>query len=170
MRLLSLLVLVSGLTLGSIAKADEVAPSVAGGGLLFGTGPDTLALQGNIFMAVPIEGLKGLRAGGDVTIYLPYSDLNVDLFWFSINPGAQYVFEIPNVPVHPYAEAGLAILFAHASFPGGQSDSSTELGLNLGGGAEYDVKFARVYGMLRYQFFAHGYGQAELGGGLRWAL
>src|SRR5262249_39097469 len=155
-------VVVSGLLVGSVAKADEPAESVAGGGLLFGTGPDTLALQGGVFFALPIEQIKGLRAGGDIVIYLPYSDLNVDLFWFSINPGVQYVFTIPNFPVHPYAEAGLSLLFVHASFPGGLSNSDTELGLNLGGGAEYDAGFARVYGSLRYQFFAHGYGQAEL--------
>ena len=175
MRLSSMAVVLGVLFAGSAAQAQSSvsdvtadADNVAGVGLVFGTGPDTIGIQGNVFVAIPQ--VKGLRAGGDVVIYLPYDRTNVDVFFMTVNPGAQYVFDIPNVPVKPYAEAGLAIAFARASVPGGASSSNTELGLNLGGGVEYDVGFARVFGMLRYQIMGDDFGQLELGGGLRWAF
>lgn len=170
MRLLSSLIVVSALFLGATANAQEDTGSerLAGVGLVFGTGPDTLGLQGNGWVGIPQ--VKGLRVGGDVVIYLPYDVADTDIFFLTINPGAQYVFHIPGAPINPYAEAGLVIGFAHASFPGGGSDSNTELGLNLGGGVEYDASFARIYGMIRYQIMGDGFDQLELGGGLRWAF
>lgn len=174
MRLSALAVVVGALLVGSVAKAENQVGAetetdkVAGVGIVFGTGPDTVGLQGNGWFGIPA--VRGLRVGGDVVIYLPYEEVNVDLFFLTINPGAQYVFDIPGVPVRPYAEAGLAIAFARASFPGGGSDTNTELGLNLGGGVEYDAGFARIYGMLRYQFLGDNADQLELGGGLRWAF
>jgi outer membrane immunogenic protein len=151
-----------------IVRGDASEPMVAGAALVFGTEPATLGLQGNAFVPVPL--LKGLRVGGDFVFYLPFSQSNVDLFWFSLNPGAQFVFDL-GVPLHPYIEAGLAIAIIHESLKGGgATNTDTELGLNLGGGAEYDLSFARAFGALRFQFVGDSRDQAEFIGGLRWAL
>ncbi len=67
---------------------------------------------------MPVPAIKGLRVGGDVVLYLPFSEADVNLFWFSLNPSAQFVFDV-GVPIHPYIEAGLAIVIIHESLKGG---------------------------------------------------
>lgn len=149
------------------ARAAGDDPNVGGVGLVFGTEPDTLGIQGNFYVGMPQ--VHGLRLGGDIVIYLPFDRGDIDFFWFSINPGVQYVFDV-GAPIHPYVEGGLALAFIRTSFPGGDSNTDSELGLNIGGGVEYDASFARIYGSLRFQFLGNDANQAEFGGGLRWAF
>jgi hypothetical protein len=152
----------------AVIRPDATDSTVAGVALVFGTEPSTLGLQGNVFVPVPM--LKGLRLGGDLVMYLPFSEGNVNLFWFSLNPGGQFVFDV-GVPIHPYVEAGLAIVIIHESVKGGGgTNTDTELGLNIGGGAEYDLGFGRAFGALRFQFLGNSRDQAEFIGGMRWAL
>lgn len=66
---------------------------------------------------------------------------------------AAYLFDIPKSPISPYAGAGLLIAFSSVSvdvptFGGGsqrQTQSSTNVGLNLFGGAEFPVGPVALY-------------------------
>jgi hypothetical protein len=112
---------------------------------------------------------------------LPNSDRGVSgdakVTWVDIDLNAQYL--IPGLPEDSpfavYGLAGLNFAIVNASFtydPGVNqrdiSDSSVKPGLNLGAGAEYDLKFAAAYAEAKYVISdAH---QLVVFAGLRFAL
>lgn len=78
----------------------------------------------------------------------------VDVNWFDINFNGNYLIEINNPDLVPYALAGLNIAVTSLdcnNLPGSvcEDSSNTELGFNIGGGMDYFVGRMIVFGELR---------------------
>ena len=141
------------------AAAGEV---IIGAGLGFGSEIEMPGLQVGGYYAFAGK-LANLRVGGDVDGFMPNSDRGVGgegkVTWFDLNANAQYL--LPGLPEDSpfavYGLAGLNFAIVHASFtydPGVNqrdlSNTEVEPGLNLGAGAEYDLKFAAAYAEAKY--------------------
>ncbi len=135
-------------------------------------------LRGALVFGTEIESI-GIQVGGDYAItdnilfapdfiyFFPDSDFGIDVNWFDINLNANYLFEVSNPDVVPYALAGFNIAIISVDFGGitGFSDANdTEVGFNLGGGADFLVGAVVVFGEIRY---ALGNDQLVLGGGVK---
>lgn len=121
------------LGLGATARVAEAAP--------IGVGPRLfLDLDNDSEFALGAEARFGVFAITptirlDVRPYFDYIfvDSAIDVTVFDFGADALFAFDIGNAIVEPYALAGLSIV--HASADGG--GSSTDAGLNLGGGAKF---------------------------------
>lgn len=112
---------------------DEAAAQPRVGlGLVYGTEIEEVGLQLNGYYGLD-QVLLGLRVGADFSYYFVEDPAS---FW-TLDLNGQYRFIEPG-PFGAYAIAGLEI--ARASVEGfGVEVSNTEVGLNLGIGAEYAV-------------------------------
>lgn len=118
------------------AQATEGAIRM-GGHLGFGTEIESLGI-----------GARGDYAVTDKILIAPdfmYFFSNNNFNWFDLNFNGNYLFEINNPDITPYALAGLNI--AILGFP--EFSNSTKIGLNLGGGADFVVNTFIVFGELR---------------------
>jgi outer membrane protein X len=93
----------------------------------------------------------------DLMYFFGKSESNFDLSWFDINLNGNYLFDIGNAEITPYALAGLnfGILSVDYDYPSGipgtpGDTSSTEIGLNIGGGADFLVGTLTLFGEIRY--------------------
>jgi hypothetical protein len=130
------------------APAASAQQTVVGGGVVYVTDVEgfDLGFQVNGYLA--IAAVPGLRVGGDFTYYLPHKEtfgsesITVNLMAF--NGNAHYFFmSTPEMGL--YGLGGLSLARISASFMG-QSESDTEMGLNLGIGAEFHLGFGALYG------------------------
>ncbi len=106
----------------------------------------------------------------DIMYFFPDDDFGIDVNWFDINLNANYIFEVSNPDVFPYLLAGFNIAIISVDFgdiPGFTDTDETEVGFNLGGGADFLVGNIVIFGELRY---AVGNDQLVLGGGLKFPL
>jgi hypothetical protein len=126
------------------ASAQQTA---VGAGLAY-TDLDPFGLGIQVNGYVPIAAIPGLRVGGDFTYYLPESESfngqSLDMNLFAINGNAQY-FLMAAPEFGLYGLAGLSLARVSVSFMG-QSESETEMGLNLGIGGEFTVGFGAIFG------------------------
>ncbi len=108
----------------------------------------------------------------DLMYFFGKSQDGVDFSWFDINLNGNYVFEMSNPDIIPYVLAGLNIAFFSVDFegisifPGG--GSSTNIGLNLGGGVDFVVSTFFVFGELRYVLSSSD--QLVISGGVKFPL
>lgn len=171
------LAVIAVLGVAAPAAAGEI---IVGGGIGYGSDIEMPGLQIGGYYALDGK-LSRLRVGGDVDGFLPNSDRGVGgdakVTWFDINANAQYMLPVlpEDSPLSFYGMAGLNFAIVHASFtydPGvNQRDISTsdvKPGVNLGGGGEYDIGFAAVYGELKYVISKAD--QLVIFAGLRFAL
>ena len=152
---------------------------LAGGGLIYGSKINSVGLQAHGYYAFAGK-LPGLRVGGDIDAFLPrHADAaggRVTSSWWDINANAQYVFYSPEkLPFNVYGLAGLNFATVGASFqpsPGvasrAVSDHTTEVGVNIGAGAEYTLPFAAAFRDAKYTFSTAD--QLAITGGLRFAI
>ena len=93
---------------------------------------DAEAVGIGAYVGIPIASVPGLAIVPDFTWFFP------DGFdYFEINGDVAYNFEVgPDSPVTPFAFAGLNIARTSVE-AGGFSASSTDVGLNLGGGVNF---------------------------------
>jgi len=126
------------------AQASEGAFRL-GGHLGFGTDISSLGI-----------GVRGDYAVTDKILIAPdfmyfFGDSNFS--WFDINFNGNYLFEVSNPDITPYALAGLNIAIITVDFDvpvfGESSSSFTGVGFNLGGGADFLVGTLIVFGELR---------------------
>ena len=128
-----------------VAQAEKGAIRV-GGGLAFGTEIESLGIQARGDYALT----NNILLAPDLIYYFGSSGFD----WFDINFNGNYLFEVSNPDIVPYVLAGLnfAIISVDYDIPilGELSDSSTEVGLNIGGGCDFLVGTLIVFGELRY--------------------
>lgn len=134
--------------LGSIALAAMLAvPSQAEAQLTLGAGA---AFHGNFDFGVGVWGMtpmpsihENVSIGGDFTFFFPDDGgaTGVDFSYFEINPNLFYSFTGADASFTPFALAGVNIArFSVDSELGnvpGVGSSSTDVGLNLGGGISF---------------------------------
>ncbi|PWN07024.1 hypothetical protein [Rhodohalobacter mucosus] len=73
-----------------------------------------------------------------------------------------------------YGLAGINITGINVEFDtggfGSASSSDSEIGLNIGGGAEFDVDFATLFGEAKFGGIGHDANQFVVGAGLRFPI
>ena len=150
-----------------------------GAGLVFGSGVGFGSLDNDL--GVRVDGYYAftpvIRAGGDFTFYFPKSEGDVDATVWELNFNGQYVF-LDDDGLIVYALGGLNITGLSIDTPsvtvGGQtfggSSSETEIGLNLGGGLEYNLDFADLFAELKLGGLGGDADQFVLGAGLRFSF
>ncbi len=148
------------------AKAQS--PFLLGGGLVYGTDIEAIGIQVN--GVYPLNEEQGINLAGDLTLFFPDDALGIDVSLFTINANGHYIFTTTETMM-AYALAGLNIGFFSFDtglgddFFGGGSVSDTEIGLNAGAGAQFDVGFGYAYGEAK--LVLGGFDQLVIGGGIR---
>ena len=94
-----------------------------------------------------------LEIHGSVDYFFPPEDaFGVSVTYWEANANLVYMFQIPASPVAPYAGAGLNLgYFSRDIDIPGEDSSSTELGLNLLGGAKFNLGPVTPFGELRFE-------------------
>ena len=144
-----------------------------GGGLVYGEGIERLGVQANANLVVNED--QKIRIAGDLTYFLVDKSSALDVEFktrvFTINANGHYML-VSSDQIVVYGIGGLnfAIVSVSASGAGSQfidllDTNSTEVGLNIGGGLEYELDFGRVYGELKYVL--GGFDQVVIGAGVR---
>jgi len=141
---------------------DESSPEGAGflhvgGGLFFGSEQTRPGFRGGAY--VPLyQYLKGLRAGGTLTLFTPKGG-----FWLlSIDAIGHYIF----FDRRKFLVYGLTGPHIVSAFGNG---SVTKIGWNLGVGGEYELGFANAFAEIKYSIVSQ-IDQAVFGGGLRFTI
>jgi hypothetical protein len=163
------------LLLGVVALIPTTASAQLwfGGGLVYGAEIENLGIQANGHLVVNEE--NKLRIGADVTFFFPEkataAGIEVKTNLFAINVNGHYMLVNAELLVL-YAIGGLNLSFVTFDVDGPASElvflnngSETELGLNIGGGVEYEVPFGRIFGELKYVL--GGFDQLEIAAGVR---
>lgn len=165
MRTLTLAALSSTAALTLFANEAAAEPKL-GAGLVYGTEIEEVGLQLNGYYGLD-QVLPGLRVGAEFAYYFVSDPVT---FW-TIDINGQYRFIEPG-PFGAYAIAGLDIARVSVdldlgAFGGDASSSSTEIGLNLGIGAEYAVvPNVELFGEIKYVI--SDYDQAVIALGARY--
>ncbi len=172
-RYLLSIVLLSGILLftGNLQRAT--AQIDIGGGLAYGSEIENLGIRADGVYTINEQ----FRAGANITFFLPKEMFpGVDWTWWEINANGHYLFPM-DADVNVYGLAGLNFVNFKAegqtvtgpfgnTFSSSYSDSA--IGLNIGGGAEYPLDFANLYGELKYTL--SDYDQLAINVGLRFAI
>jgi opacity protein-like surface antigen len=166
---------------GSVQEGDIKI----GAGLVFGSGigsgdfDNDLGIRVDGYYAITPE----FRAGGDFTFYFPKKEelndnfgssvTNKKLTVWELNLNGNYIF-LDEDDMIIYGLAGVNITGISASRDvntnvgnSSGSDSTSELGLNLGGGIEYALDFADFFGEVKLGGLGGDADQFVLGVGLR---
>jgi outer membrane immunogenic protein len=150
----------------ALAANDAAAEPRVGAALVYGTEIEEVGLQLNGYYG--LDQVPGLRVGAEFTYFFVGDPVT---FW-TIDLNAQYRFIEPG-PFGAYGIAGLDI--AHGSVDidlgplGDESTSSTDIGLNLGIGAEYAVT-ENVELFAEVKYVISDYDQAVLAIGGRYLI
>lgn len=133
-----------------------------GAGLAYGTEIEAIGIE-----AGGVLGFNdSFRGAADVKIFFPDSPSGVDNSFWELNANAHYIF-LSEANATVYALGGLNYATQEVS-GGGVSISSSEVGLNLGGGAEFGIGFGTIYAELKYAI--SDFDQLDLSAGLRFGL
>lgn len=127
----------------------------AGGGLAYGTEVEAIGIQGGATYSFTEE----FRGAADIIIFFPD---NYD--WWELNLNGHYKF-LAEEGISVYALAGINYATLSVDFGQLGSASDSEVGLNIGGGAEFGVDFAKLYTELK--FVLGNADQLALSAGLR---
>jgi opacity protein-like surface antigen len=154
---------------------------VYGGGVFDGAGADDI----NNHLGLTVDGYytvtPEIRAGAGFTFYFPQKyeenfnggsgEVKATVWEFNIN--GNYIF-LQNEGLDLYGIAGINItgVSQESSSSGGgmtfnQSSSDSELGLNIGAGAEYDMDFGDLFGELKFGGIGGDADQVVLSAGVR---
>lgn len=165
-RIISIGCLIIGMVLVSnsysMAQDNEVK---LGAGLIYGSEIEQLGIRADGYYRINEE----FRIGGALGYFFPNDYGAGDLTWFEIDLNGNYIFyEEEEWTI--YGLAGLNIMIISIDPDIGDSDSNSEIGLNIGGGLEYAVDFGAVFGELKFAGLGGDADQLVLGGGVRFAL
>ncbi|MDX1640452.1 MAG: outer membrane beta-barrel protein [Balneolaceae bacterium] len=143
------------------AIAAQAQTITAGGGVGYGSKSEDFNFQVNAYYSIPN---LPLRVGGDVGFSKPEDNLT------QIEGNANvHLMIIDQELVSIYGLTGLNVLYSKVSV-GGVSDSATDTGFNVGGGAEVDLGFGRGFGEAKYVLGSDREEQLVLGVGVRVAI
>lgn len=153
----------------AFAQTEDVAPAspAAGAAIVYGTELERLGLQlGAVFPADQI--LPKLRFAADLALYLPRSETGASSQFFELDANAHYLFfrqALPQV-FQAYGVAGLNFAIARTTIDAlDSSDTATELGINVGVGAELGLGFGSAF--VEFKYVLSDADQGVLGAGLR---
>jgi outer membrane immunogenic protein len=120
---------------GLLGSATGASAQVQAGPLL-AYHTDAEAVGIGAFVGIPIASIPGLAIAPDFLWYFPDG-----YDFFAINGDLSYTIEVsPDSPVVPFVFAGLNIArFSYDDVPAGFDSSNTEVGLNLGGGVNFQA-------------------------------
>lgn len=142
-----------GLTVGlsdNLQAQSEKGAMRVGGSLAFGTEIESLGIGARFDYAITDQ----ILLAPDLLYFFGKSESGFDLNWFDINLNGNYLFNISNPDIIPYGLAGFNIAIVSVDYDAGSffegSSSSTDIGFNLGGGADFVVGNLFVFGELRY--------------------
>lgn len=126
----------------------------AGGGFAYGSEIEKLGLQLNGYYRLPAN--EQIFVGADFTYYFPETEtafgVEEKITWIEININGQYHF-LQEEELGVYGLGGLnytSLSFSVEADGFDSSASESEIGLNIGGGVEYNLDFGLVYGELKF--------------------
>lgn len=130
-----------------------------GAGIAYGADIENIGLQ----VGATYEITENIRGAADFLYY--FTDVEGFTAWeFNIN--GHYMF-ISEANMNVYGLAGLN--YAKSKFDVGPfSGSTSDIGLNIGAGAEFGLGFGSFYGELKYEL--GGFEQLVIGAGIRFGL
>jgi opacity protein-like surface antigen len=179
-RITKLSILIFGLLLSFNIHA-QAQDLKLGGGLVLGTGVFEFDDLDNDF-GLRAEGIysvnEKVRTSADITFFFPKSEGNIDVSLLGVNLNAHYIFYNEDA-ITAYGLGGLNIAIINVDTPSqtvpgfgtfGGSDSETEVALNLGGGVEYMLDFAELFGEIKFGGLAGDADQFVLAAGLRFGI
>lgn len=165
----------------SLAQINVGGGLVYGGGVFDGTGADDL----NNHLGLTVDGYytvtPEIRAGAGFTFYFPQkyeqsfqgATGEVKATVWELNFNGNYIF-LQNDGLDVYGLAGINItgISQESSSSGGgmtfsQSSSDSEVGLNIGAGAEYEMDFGDLFGELKFGGIGGDADQVVLSAGVR---
>lgn len=160
----STLILIITFLITGISYAQEGTIEI-GPGLVYGGQVEQLGIKVDGYYTIN----EDIRAGADLTYYFP-DDLGggVTSNFFTIDLLGNY-FLYSKDELSAYGLAGLNFAFASVS-GNGFSGSNNEVGLTLGGGAEYMMDFGNIFGELRLAGLGGDADQLVIGAGVRFQL
>lgn len=143
------------------AVSVQAQTITAGGGVGYGSKSEDFNFQVNAYYSIPN---LPLRVGGDVGFSKPEDNLT------QIEGNANvHLMLLDKELISIYGLTGLNVLYSKISV-GDVSDSSTDTGFNVGGGAEVDLGFGRGFGEAKYILGSDREEQLVLGVGVRVAI
>ena len=160
MKKLLIIVSILGFSLichqSALAQAGQIK---LGAGLLYGTEVEGIGIQGNGLYEITTE----IDIAASVNIFFPdESDTGLDSWW-TVNGDVHYNVYSSDQLSKLYGLAGLNITTIEV----GPFDEG-EIGLNLGGGASFDVNFGSIFGEIKYVI--SDFDQLVIGAGVRFPL
>lgn len=133
----------------------------AGGGLAYGTDIEAIGIQAGAVYGFD----EDFRGAADIIIFFPEDQNNTDHSFWTVNANVHYLL----ITEDASAVYGLGgINYATQNFSNGTSVTNSEVGLNLGGGAEFGVDFGVIY--LEAKYVISDFDQLVLSGGVRFYL
>ena len=89
---------------------------------------------------------------GSVDYFFPESVPGASVTYWEANANIVYMFQIPASPIAPYAGGGLNLAYGSADLgiPGVDA-SSTQVGLNILGGAKFNLGPVTPFGEMRFE-------------------
>lgn len=144
---------------------NAVAQSV-GAGLAYGTEVEAIGIQANGVYGFTDE----IRGAADLTFFFPEQPDNGDYSFWSLNANVHYLFMAEGT-TNVYGLGGLNYTTVESSVSsqfGSFSASASEVGLNLGGGAEFGVGFGNLF--VEAKYIISDIDQLVLGAGVRFGL
>lgn len=141
-----------------------------GAGLLFGSEIESVGIQ--VRGEVPIN--ESWRAAPALNFFFPGNNIN----WFSLNADANYLIPIESDVVGLYALGGLNLSFVGTDdetyFVNGvpvevEGETYTELGLNLGIGADFNIDSA-ITPFAELKYVIGDWDQAVLAAGVKFSI
>jgi outer membrane protein X len=145
--------LVYARTHGMTSLVDELQDTqYIGAGLAYGSEIEKIGLQAMYMYFIT----SVIALGGDFTFFFPdtfdFGGIETKTNWMALNILGRYVI-YQSALMHAYVLAGLNFTIFRVKVEGlgqSQSDSSSKLGLDLGGGLAYAIGFALLYAELSY--------------------
>lgn len=177
-KLLTTGLLIIGLVLAfstnGFAQTDELE---IGGGLVLSTGAlNDFASNSSVdnTFGLKIDGAYAFdeqwRGAADFTFYFPEKESGVKVTVWELNFNAHYLITEEN-DLKIYGLGGLNITNVDIDIDGSTAgNSESEFGLNLGGGLQYPVDFADVFGELKFAGIGGDADQLVFTAGLRFDI
>ncbi|MEO1053366.1 MAG: outer membrane beta-barrel protein [Bacteroidota bacterium] len=160
MKSKAITILLTGMLLFAGIQVSQAQINI-GGGLAYGTEIENpgIGVNAEIFVKENIAIRPGLVYFFPKDLINEAGSEDFKFKWFDVNINGNYYFETDGI-VKPYGMAGLNFAFLTVpgfsfDFIGGQigteSETTTEVGLNLGGGANFELSGSVIpYAELRY--------------------
>lgn len=146
------------LLLNTNTYAQEAGNLKVGGGPIYGTEAEAIGIQAG----AKYDFTEVISGSASFGIFFPQ---NYD--WWELNADGHYHF-LKETDLNVYGLAGLNYTTFSIDFGPAGSVSNSEVGLNIGGGAEFGINFADFYTELKYVL--GNADQLALSAGLRFGI